>query len=337
MRTFAKAAMAAILGAALLGVSAGAVSAHNVNKIVGTVDCSGNYSITVTGDIWGGVHLFVKLGGVQIVDEVENGNNQAVRDFGPFTGSGATAGEAISAKTESQTVSGKLVADPKECPTPEPPAPPSGPNTTCGGTVSFTDVPEGWKLIIEPGDVLVTSDFTGIKLDPGKYTYDFRNSDNVDQVSGEFTIGFCIPLPPTTVCGGSVTFPDQIDGYTIDVFQPAPDAAEVQPAAISFQVVKTVPFGSISLDPGVYGYQWFVGDPNSQDGIQVGDMGTFSIVVCPTAPPSASPVALHPTPPPTSTGTGSNGSGTSGMLIALLFAFGALGSAAVYTARRARS
>ena len=77
------------------------------------------------------------------------------------------------------------------------PALPSDPNVKCGGTVGFTGVPDGWYLIIEPGDHLYTSGFDSIPLDPGDYTYEFRDANANDQVGGTFTIGVCPTASPT--------------------------------------------------------------------------------------------------------------------------------------------
>ena len=108
------------LVALLLLGTAGAVLAHQVTRISGTVDCSGNYSISVTGDVYGGVHLVVTLGGTTIYDQAENGSS-SVQTFGPFTGTGATAGEAIAAYPSdggtSAGATGTLVAQPEVCKT----------------------------------------------------------------------------------------------------------------------------------------------------------------------------------------------------------------------------
>jgi hypothetical protein len=212
------------------------------------------------------------------------------------------------------------------------------------------DALSGMELVVEPGDHLYTSK-TGFggTLTPGTYTFQWRewvgDKDeggwvDLTQDVNKFTIGYCIPKPPTTVCGGSVTFPDQITGYTIDIFQPAPDApAIIRPNAVSFQVTADVPFGPITLVPGVYGYQWFVGDPNG-DGIRVGDTGTITIVACPPSPtPTPTGVAAHPstTPPPTSTGSTGSGSGSAPILpLMIMLGFAALGLVAVQSQRKAR-
>ena len=86
-------------------------------------------------------------------------------------------------------------------PTPQPAAPAI--QVYCDG-VSFGEVPEGWKLVIEPGDILVTSGFDAIALDPGTYTYQWRDADNKDIVSengsGKFEIAGCpTPTPKPSV------------------------------------------------------------------------------------------------------------------------------------------
>lgn len=119
-------AMASALALVAMFGTASAVLGHNVQSISGTVDCSGNYSITVKGDVYNPVTLNVKLDGAVIYGPTLQGTDTSVRDFGPFTGTGATAGEAISASTsDGSSASGVLVADPASCPTPtDPPTTP---------------------------------------------------------------------------------------------------------------------------------------------------------------------------------------------------------------------
>ena len=90
------------------------------------------------------------------------------------------------------------------CPTDKPtdaptatPVPPTDPNTSTCETVGFTGVPEGWYLIIEPGDMLFNSGFDPIKLDPGLYTYEFRDAGANDMVGGQFTVVACPTATPT--------------------------------------------------------------------------------------------------------------------------------------------
>ena len=80
------------------------------------------------------------------------------------------------------------------------PKAPAPPVTTCGGTASFSNVPDGWKLIIEPGDHLYTSGFSSISLVPGDYSYQWRDADNNDITAegggGKFTIKVCPSASP---------------------------------------------------------------------------------------------------------------------------------------------
>lgn len=80
------------------------------------------------------------------------------------------------------------------------PTPPSDPVVNCGGTVAFTGVPEGWYLVIEPGDILVTKGFDAIQLNPGVYTYEWRDAKANDMVGGTFTIGVCPTPTPAPTC-----------------------------------------------------------------------------------------------------------------------------------------
>lgn len=87
------------------------VAGHDVQSIAGTVDCHGNFSITVQADVWADTHLIVTLGGNVIYDEAIPGDDQSSRTFGPFTGTGAHQSEAITAHTSDSehVVSGQLV------------------------------------------------------------------------------------------------------------------------------------------------------------------------------------------------------------------------------------
>ena len=86
-------------GGALLfgGVTA---FAHDVTSIVGTVNCVGGYSITVTGDVYTGANLVVTLGSGPTGNVSDTTTGQTVSVPGStysFTGTGATVGETITA------------------------------------------------------------------------------------------------------------------------------------------------------------------------------------------------------------------------------------------------
>jgi hypothetical protein len=114
---------AIIVGAGLALIPIAAF-AHSVATVQGTVNCSGGYSITATGDVYGTTNLVVDLGGTTISDAPtgQSGPNGDSNVYGPFTGSGATAGEAISAEPSDggPGANGVLVASPAVCPTPTP-------------------------------------------------------------------------------------------------------------------------------------------------------------------------------------------------------------------------
>lgn len=124
-RAFSLAAVFALL-AMLLPATASIVLGHTVTAISGTVDCSGNYSITVTGDVYNDVHLWIQVGSGAPVDEgAESGSNTSSQTFGPFTGTGATPGETIAAwpgdgNLSSNGATNKLVANPSDCTPPTP-------------------------------------------------------------------------------------------------------------------------------------------------------------------------------------------------------------------------
>jgi hypothetical protein len=235
-----------------------------------------------------------------------------------------------------------------ECPSPTPvvtPTPPSAPILTCGGTVGFTGVPEGWALIIEPGDQYYTSGFDSIAEEPGVYTYEFRDAGANDMVGGTFTIAACatptpIPTPtpvvqppsaPVLTCGGTVAFTGVPEGWYL-IVEPG-------------DLLYSTGFGSISLTPGVYTYEFRDALANDKAG------GTFTIVACPTPTPTvtasatasatatatakatatptghgASPTAM----PDTTTGSSSGDSGSSPIiLIGFLLLAAGLGFAAI--------
>ena len=119
----------AVLVAGLLLATPASVLGHNVASVSGTVTCQGAYSITVHGDIYGGVRLIVKLDGVTIYDQPQNGST-SVQDFGPFTGTGATPGETISAQTsDGSSASGTLTLAVSSCATPTPVVTPTASHT----------------------------------------------------------------------------------------------------------------------------------------------------------------------------------------------------------------
>jgi hypothetical protein len=91
-------------GGALLfgGVTA---FAHDVSSVAGTVNCAGDYSITVTGDVYDPVLLVVTLGSGTTGNVFDGKTGQTATvspdatypSTGSFTGAGATVGEAITA------------------------------------------------------------------------------------------------------------------------------------------------------------------------------------------------------------------------------------------------
>jgi hypothetical protein len=104
-------------------------------------------------------------------------------------------------------------------------APPAPPVTACGGTASFSDVPDGWYIALQgPGEndwSIVTSGFDSIALAPGDYHYQWRDADGNDQNqtvngSGDFTIGTCnVPIFQKVIVGGSATYSDFTFAITV--------------------------------------------------------------------------------------------------------------------------
>lgn len=216
LRRLGAATLALGLAGAGLALTPLAVSAHDISTVAGTVNCSGDYSITATGDVYGGVSLIVDLGGTTIEDIAENGTSNASQVFGPFTGTGATAGEAISAAPNDggSGANGELVADPESCVTPLPKLTVS---ETCAGLVSFTGsaVGDGFTLY-GPGSpwnwyMGTTANASGdgsiSGVGPGVYEYAESNSSYPDGVvQGDVTITACpTTITTQTVPGSPVT------------------------------------------------------------------------------------------------------------------------------------
>ena len=132
------------MAACLVLVAVGAVSAHQAKSVSGTVDCSGNYTIIVRADVWGNTDLIVTLDGVTIWDQAGGGSDTSVRTF-TITGTGATAGETITAKTsDSGAVTGTLEPVPALCSSPSPtptPTPTATPTPTPSATPTATESP----------------------------------------------------------------------------------------------------------------------------------------------------------------------------------------------------
>lgn len=86
---------ALVLAAVAVVAFAGVASAHHVISIDGTVDCDGNYSVTVEANVFGRVSLETTLNGDVIGTETPGGSNA---DYTyTYTGSGASEGDAIEA------------------------------------------------------------------------------------------------------------------------------------------------------------------------------------------------------------------------------------------------
>ena len=104
------------LVALMLVGTAGTVLGHAVTAVSGTVDCAGNYTISVTGDVYGQVHLFVNVGTTLIDEGAQNGTTDP--QTWTFTGTGGSAGEAITAYPGDNRDAGAtstLVAQPSDC------------------------------------------------------------------------------------------------------------------------------------------------------------------------------------------------------------------------------
>jgi hypothetical protein len=202
----------------MLGASVPAVSGVEAGGIIAWNGVNGLDSAPCTGDYAGMTHWVFTTGGGDVtsadltvggVDEgamAENSDN-GTASFSMYVAGGAPASASVS-YVGTVGNGAHLTISCLGTPAPTPPAPPT---TTCApvgalGSVSFMDVPTGWKLIIEPGDILVTSGFDSIPFAVGTYTYQWRDADNNDinatNGSGKFTIAACTPPPPVLVANG---------------------------------------------------------------------------------------------------------------------------------------
>lgn len=138
-----------ILAFALVAIVASGAFGHDVQTVSGTVDCQGNYTITVHADVWDPTHLFVTLDGNTIYDQATGSSDHSQRDI-ILTGTSASAGQAIFAKTGDESnaagANGTLVGAEQDCstPTPEPtatPAPTATPEPSATPVVTPSETP----------------------------------------------------------------------------------------------------------------------------------------------------------------------------------------------------
>ena len=139
---------AGLIGAGAFVATAAVVSAHAIATVYGVVDCQGDYSITATGDVYGSVHLVVKLDGTIISDAVTGQSGPGNAFYGPFTGTGASPGESIAAYASDTHAgaTGVLVLNSDGCstPSPTPTATPSdSPSPSPTGCVPNPDAENG--------------------------------------------------------------------------------------------------------------------------------------------------------------------------------------------------
>ncbi len=353
-------AVAAILGFGAFAFSASPAlpqqqaAAWSHPGVTAAYDCEGNVLVTV-----------------QLSDEGRNANYDYQLAWGPAGLFKQSDLNALSWKTydgvkgdNHQTIASgtgnlyvRWVADPSSwssttpsaasgCSTPVPTPVPAlpGHTQTCGGTVSFTDVPEGWWLVINWGNegvvMPVYSFGSPISLAPGDYRLIWHAADESTVGIDTITIVACAtptptptpPAPPVTTCGGTVSFSSVPDGWWLVLSQEGTNTAGF----------ISGPFVDLAVNPGTWDYQWYDGDPSNGGKNVQGAFGTFTISACatpvpsptPSATPTATPVPTgtpvptsHPTLPPTST-TGSSGSGSNPSipLVALTsLLFGVLG------------
>lgn len=164
-----------ILALVMLAFAASGAFAHDVQSISGTVDCAGNYSITVHGDVFGSVHLIVKLDGNVISDAVtgQAANDNSFNDYGPFIGTGGSAGQAIFAKSSDESdangSSGSLVLTQESCETPAPSETPAPTETPAPSDTPAPSQSQAPSETPEPSIPNTAMPSNGAGMDGGTY------------------------------------------------------------------------------------------------------------------------------------------------------------------------
>ena len=353
---------AALIVGGLAFVSAPLIaSAHEIVSITGTVDCQGNYSISPVGNVFGNTDLVVQLGGVTISDAVtgqtsSNGNDPNAT-YGPFTGTGATVGEAIASYPSDNTDAGStgvLVLSVESCSTPTATPTPSIPTATedCNGiTFSGGDADE-YALVFDSSNSQVGN--TGVNwvnnpiaLSAGDYTYvvdDFAGDTVVSAT--EFIIVTC-PVQETLGYTTTCAVPGTAQGGSLIITF----AGDTLPTEMSVDGGSSFAITSNPFTSGPYtvGAHTFV-----VPGIQsVNENGwPFTISACevstptptptpvstPTPTPTPTPVVPTPTPPtnPPTPLTGADASANIGIGAPLIGLGAALAAASIWFAARIR-
>lgn len=121
--------IALVAGVALALSMAGTALGHQVKTIQASAVCGGATTITVTGDVYGGVHLIVKVDGSVVFDQAQNTQDQSVRTFVINTNTQPGGHVAKASTSDGSSVSTEF-STPQPCPTPKPtptPTPPPSP------------------------------------------------------------------------------------------------------------------------------------------------------------------------------------------------------------------
>ena len=150
---------------------------------------------------------------------------------------------------------------------------------TCGAII-VAGMPDGWKLVVEPGDNLFTTNGPQ-ELGAGDYTYEFRDAQNNDITGGSITVPDCSTLLVTPTCTG-ITISGMPTGYYL----------VVEPGDHLF-----TPNGDYALSPGDYFGEFR--DPAANDitgnNFTVPDCGTTTttIPVCGTTTTTLNTAAIE--------------------------------------------
>ena len=141
-------------------------------------------------------------------------------------------------------------------------APPPAPvipsiQTACGGSVAIGGLPEGWHLVVEPGDHFYGNGTFPLTL--GSYNWQLRDASQNDQngtgQSGQFTISLCPVTISTTVFDASTN---------------AAWAGTEQTGASAYDTSMVVALSAIPVPTGTVTYTFYTNNTCTGDGTSAG-------------------------------------------------------------------
>jgi hypothetical protein len=246
---FARRFTVALAAASLLGlVAVGAVSAHSGNATLSCVE--GTPTLHVEGSNYpdGSTVSFGIDGESPVVQNANGSSDLSAGD--PFTGHTATV-DFLSSDQQSQfDFHFDLSVDPCQQETP-PPNPPTVNVSDCDtiggqGSINVSGLSDGYAVVVEPGDLLITSDGS-TPLDPGQYQFEVR-LNGADQFGDTLTVGDCpSPTPAPSTCPGQSFQPEAAVQPTINpCLSPSPTSSVASSTATP---KATVPATSVESAP----------------------------------------------------------------------------------------